>query len=153
MKYIRDYKLFESKAFDDIKTDVEGILVELLDKGFSLNVYEGVFIYSNANHINTFRVDSNVEGITIRIENSEIYKTSDIEDYILTVIDYIKIEWDISEVVIYDTGRQPQFPEITGYKNWCNMSTEFSIKLGINRWSWFKLNNIISGFAISIKKV
>jgi hypothetical protein len=26
----------------------------------------------------------------------EIYKTSDIEDYILTVIDYIKIEWDIS---------------------------------------------------------
>jgi hypothetical protein len=25
MKYIRDYKLFESKAFDDIKTDVEGI--------------------------------------------------------------------------------------------------------------------------------
>jgi hypothetical protein len=73
MKYIRDYKLFESKAFDDIKTDVEGILVELLDKGFSLNVYEGVFIYSNANHIN-FRVDSNVEGITIRIENRKFIK-------------------------------------------------------------------------------
>jgi hypothetical protein len=53
-------------------------------------------LYSNANHIKCFRVDSNVEGITIRIENSEIYKTSDIEDYILTVIDYIKIEWDIS---------------------------------------------------------
>jgi hypothetical protein len=39
--------------------------------------------------------------------------------------------------------------QITGYKNWCNMSTEFSIKLGINRWSWFKLNNKINGFTIS----
>jgi hypothetical protein len=58
----------------------------------------------------------------------EIYKTSDIEDYILTVIDYIKIEWDISEVVIYDTGRQPHPPKLPVI-NWCNMSTEFSIKL------------------------
>jgi hypothetical protein len=98
--------LFESKAFDDIKTDVEGILVELLDKGF-LNVFMKVFYIFKCKSYKYFRVDSNVEGITIRIENSEIYKTSDIEDYILTVIDYIKIEWDISEVVIYDTGRQP----------------------------------------------
>jgi hypothetical protein len=43
MKYIRDYK-FESKAFDDIKTDVEGILVELLDKVFLL-MFMKVFLY------------------------------------------------------------------------------------------------------------
>jgi hypothetical protein len=97
--------LFESKAFDDIKTDVEGILVELLDKGFLL-MWRCFYIFKCKSY-KYFRVDSNVEGITIRIENSEIYKTSDIEDYILTVIDYIKIEWDISEVVIYDTGTPP----------------------------------------------
>jgi hypothetical protein len=45
MKYIRDYKLFESKAFDDIKTDVEGILVELLDKGFLLMFMKVFFIF------------------------------------------------------------------------------------------------------------
>jgi hypothetical protein len=94
-----------------IKTDVEGILVELLDKGFLL-MFMKVFLYIQMQSYKYFRVDSNVEGITIRIENIEIYKTSDIEDYILTVIDYIKIEWDISEVVIYDTGRQPQFPKL-----------------------------------------
>jgi hypothetical protein len=135
-----------------IKTDVEGILVELLDKGFLL-MFMKVFLYIQMQSYKYFRVDSNVEGITIRIENIEIYKTSDIEDYILTVIDYIKIEWDISEVVIYDTGRQPQFPKLPVIKNWCNMSTEFSIKLGINRWSWFKLNNKINGFTISIKSL
>jgi hypothetical protein len=63
---------------------------------FSLNnVYEGVFYIFKCKSYKYFRVDSNVEGITIRIENKEIYKTSDIEDYILTVIDYIKIEWDM----------------------------------------------------------
>jgi hypothetical protein len=40
-------------------------------KPFWFNVYEGVFIFngSDSNLIKCFRVDSNVEGITIRIEN------------------------------------------------------------------------------------
>jgi hypothetical protein len=106
--------LFESKAFDDIKTDVEGILVELLDKGFLL-MFMKVFYIFKCKSYKYFRVDSNVEGITIRIENSEIYKTSDIEDYILTVIDYIKIEWDISKLLFMILEDNP-IPEITGYK-------------------------------------
>lgn len=149
MKYIRDYKLFESKEFDDIKTDIEGILVELKDKGLIFDVYKGVAyrkISENPHAVsNIFSIDSNIEGIVIKIENSEIYKTSDLEDYILTVIDYIKIQWDISEIVIYDTGN-------SGNRNWWNMSTEFSIKFGINRWSWFKLNRKTNSFAISIRK-
>jgi hypothetical protein len=42
--------------------------------------------------------------------------------------------------------------EITGYKIGviCLLNL---IKLGINRWSWFKLNNKINGFTISIKRV
>lgn len=146
MKYIRDYKLFESKEFDSIKSDVEGILVELKDKGLIFNVYDGVVAIkrSKDKYSNVFSIDSDVEGIVIKIEDTEI-KISDIEDYILTVIDYIKIEWDISEIVIYDSN----------LNFWWNMSTEFSKDFGVFRWDWFKLNknSKISKFAISIRKV
>jgi hypothetical protein len=53
------------------------------------------FIYSNANHINTYRVLVMLKVLLSESKIAEIYKTSDIEDYILTVIDYIKIEWDM----------------------------------------------------------
>ncbi len=146
MKYIRDYKLFESKEFDDIKNDIEGILVELIDKGFVFNVYKGVVNIKRPKdpnaYYNTFSIDSDVEGLVIKIENTEI-KINDIEDYVLTVIDYIKMEWDISEIVIYDSNRF----------DWWNMSTQFSKKFN-RSFDWFRLNknSKINNFAISIKK-
>lgn len=145
MKHIRDYKLFESKEFDDIETDIEGILVELKDKGYYFTVHKGV-VDRKISKVNTYssilNINDKVDGIVIKIRNTDF--KGDIEDYILTVIDYIKIQFDISEIIIYDSNN----------RNWWNMSTQFHTRLGLDRWDWFKLKNYqgITDFVISIRK-
>lgn len=102
MKYIRDYKLFESKVnytrIGDIKNDIEGILIELIDDKFYVDVKMNKYvILKDISSFNTISLSNNNDRryscVTITIRNSKKYNTNDIEDYVLTVIDYLKTKW------------------------------------------------------------
>jgi hypothetical protein len=96
MKYI---KLFEWTNENDIKNDIDGILIELIDDKFYVEVkmdkyvvlkssstFEKTISFSNNN-------DRRYSCVTIIIKNKNRYNTNDIEDYVLTVIDYLKSKW------------------------------------------------------------
>jgi hypothetical protein len=106
MKYINDYKMFESLSaiqFSDIRDDVEGILIDLIDKGCYVDVYPGVVDLKQSNQPPNYpnqsglfvplNMDHESDGIIIKVGGTEKFKGSDIEDYVLTVLDYLKIKY------------------------------------------------------------
>jgi hypothetical protein len=100
MKYINNYKMFESLSaiqFSDIRDDVEGILIDLIDKGCYVDVYPGAVDLKQSNqppyYINNFSIDEEGDGIYIKVGGVTHFKSIDIEEYILTVLDYLKIKY------------------------------------------------------------
>lgn len=93
MKYI---KLFEWTSEHDIENDIDGILIELLDEGFFIEVKMGKYVVlKGKNYLISFsdNNDRRYSCVTIIIKNKNKYNTNDIEDYVLTVIDYLKSKW------------------------------------------------------------
>ncbi len=96
MKYI---KLFEWTSENDIENDIDGILIELVDEGFFIEVKmdKYVVIKSSSTFEKTISFSKNNDrrysSVTIIIKNKNKYNTNDIEDYVLTVIDYLKSKW------------------------------------------------------------
>jgi hypothetical protein len=142
MKYIDDYKMFESLSdigLSDIRDDVEGILIDFSDKGCYVNVYHGVVYLKQSNqppnYPNQFNMDHESDGIIIKVGGTEKFKGSDIEDYVLTVLDYLKIKYTNDFNVTYYTNSGYRWNTYSDLRLMCESSDyEFS------------------RFAISIKK-
>jgi hypothetical protein len=143
MKYINDYKMFESLsdiAFSDIRDDIEGILIDFTDKGCYVSVYPGVVYLKQSNqppnYPNQFNMDHESDGIIIKVGGTEKFKGSDIEDYVLTILDYLKIKYTNNFNATYYTN--------SGYR-WNTYSDLYSLT---NESSDYEFTR----FAISIKK-
>jgi hypothetical protein len=133
MKKIIDYKLFESKL--DIKNDIDGILIELVDNGYFIEVKMDKYVVLSIKN----RIVSNDESsISIVIKNTKIYNSNDIEDYVLTILDYLKVKF---------AGRlEEKF--YTGMQNM--MSPEYAGRW--NTYSEFPNDLYIRQFVVCIKK-
>ena len=96
MKYI---KLFEWTSEHDIENDINGILIELIDDNFYVEVkmdtYVAIKTSSTFEETISFTKnnDRRYSCVTIMIKNKKRYNTNDIEDYVLTVVDYLKTKW------------------------------------------------------------
>jgi hypothetical protein len=136
VKHIRDYKLFEGKL-EDIKNDIEGILVELVDNKYIIEVKLDEYVVLSAGK-NRMLYSNDKSSITIAIKSSKIYNSNDIEDYVLTVLDYLKSKFtDKLEEKFYTGMQDMNFPETTG--KW-------------NTYSEFPKNLYIRQFIVSIRK-
>lgn len=99
MKHISGYKLFENK--DNIENDIDGILIELIDNEFNIDVKMNKFVVINTNsYLEKFiRFESENDkrypcvSIEIKYKGGYSYNTNVIEDYVLTIIDYLIIKW------------------------------------------------------------
>jgi uncharacterized protein (UPF0335 family) len=95
MKYI---KLFESFNRTKLEEDINGVLVELVDKGFDVKVIVKPDYLFLINHQTSFNEVSNTIEVYIStgsfkttIDNNFVY--NEISDYILTLIDYVNYAW------------------------------------------------------------
>jgi hypothetical protein len=94
MKYI---KLFESFNRTKLEEDINGILVELVDKGFEVKVivkpdYRPRF--KGFDDVpNTIEVYINIGSFKTTSYNNNNFVYSEISDYILTLIDYVNYAW------------------------------------------------------------
>jgi hypothetical protein len=124
MKYINNYKMFESLSaiqFSDIRDDVEGILIDLIDKGCYVDVYPGVVDLKQSNqppyYINNFSIDEEGDGIYIKVGGVTDFKSIDIEEYILTVLDYLKIKYTRDFSTTFYVYNQSRWSTHTDYSS------------------------------------
>lgn len=140
MKYI---KLFEWTSEHDIENDINGILIELVDKGFHTEVrMDGYIVLKSWKFDNTISFSNNNDRrygcVTIIIKNRNRYNTNDIEDYVLTVIDYLKSKWG---------------DKIIGYKIPDRLKKNFYTYNGTwNEYTEFPKDLKLRQFALSIRK-
>jgi hypothetical protein len=135
MKKIIDYKLFEIKL--DIKNDIDGILIELVDNGYFIEVKMDKYIGLSIR--NRIQVSNDESSISIVIKNTKTYNSNDIEDYVLTILDYLKVKFtDRLEEKFY-TGMQDKDMISAEYGRW-------------NTYSEFPNDLYIRQFAVCIKK-
>jgi hypothetical protein len=70
MKFIKEYKLFESLAIDEIKEDLLDITIELQDIGFRIKVTDNQIIIDKYHgSLELFWVDSNMIEVLLRISD------------------------------------------------------------------------------------
>jgi hypothetical protein len=105
MKYI---KFFESFNRTKLEEDINGILVELVDKGFRVNVTTQPFFDDIPNNVQIFIASDN--------ENNFIY--NEISDYIDTVIDYMSYAWvdAIKSKLVSINYDSHKYIEVSGYQ-------------------------------------
>ena len=134
MKKIIDYKLFESKL--DIENDIDGILIELVDNGYFIEVMMDKYVGLSIR--NRIQVSNDESSISIVIKNTKIYNSNDIEDYVLTILDYLKVKFtDRLEEKFYTGMQNIMAPEYAG--RW-------------NTYSEFPNDLYIRQFVVCIKK-
>jgi hypothetical protein len=95
MKYI---KLFESFNRTKLEEDINGVLVELVDKGFEVKVIvnQTIFLINQASFDevpNTIEVYISIGSFKTTSYNNNNFVYSEISDYILTLIDYVNYAW------------------------------------------------------------
>jgi hypothetical protein len=96
MKYI---KFFESFNRTKLEEDINGILVELVDKGFEVKVIvkpDYLFLINQASFDevpNTIEVYISIGSFKTTSYNNNNFVYSEISDYILTLIDYVNYAW------------------------------------------------------------
>jgi hypothetical protein len=96
MKYINCLKVLITK----LEEDINGVLVELVDKGFEVKVIvkkpDYLFLINQASFDevpNTIEVYISIGSFKTTSYNNNNFVYSEISDYILTLIDYVNYAW------------------------------------------------------------
>lgn len=90
---IKKFKLFELNTFKNLKEDINGILVELNDMGYTVRTY-GLYDDGSLSGGDTFSFVITKKYITEFIEGSATFNMYDIKDYLDTCIDYMSIYYN-----------------------------------------------------------
>jgi hypothetical protein len=91
MKHIKIFEKFDNKTKvleDKIKNDIDGILIELLDKGF--RTYKKIEINNYKGYESYFHFKIDMKPVTGYNGYKKQFKYEEVKDYIHTVIDYLK---------------------------------------------------------------
>jgi hypothetical protein len=101
MKYVKLFEDFEESQINKLKEDFDGILVELVDKGFYIN-YDFSKPYNRRDEVELsfYRLNGG--------DTSLLFDYDDVKEYIKTIKDYMDIYYDNITEVIFRNGDKNQ---------------------------------------------
>lgn len=97
MKYVKLFEDFEKSQINKLKEDFDGILVELIDKGFHID-YDFSKPYNRGDEveISFYRLNGG--------DTSVLFDYDDVKEYVKTIKDYMDIYYNNTCEVIFRTG-------------------------------------------------
>jgi hypothetical protein len=126
MRYIKLYEAYSKRRMlpvdetSKIKKDLDDMFIELTDSGFRYELKSGVvgpsklkdhntetlyLVIAKPNKRNPFRSNIEIFNTTYYDETLELFRQSDVKEYVLMFIDYMKGLWgeDVEVELKYDT--------------------------------------------------
>jgi hypothetical protein len=126
MRYIKLYETYSKRRMlpvdetSKIKKDLDDMFIELTDSGFRYELKSGVvgpsklkdhntetlyLVIAKPNKRNPFRSNIEIFNTTYYDETLELFRQSDVKEYVLMFIDYMKGLWgeDVEVELKYDT--------------------------------------------------
>ncbi len=102
MKYVKLFEEFEEGQIDKLKEDFDGILIELVDKGFYIK-YDFSKPYNGLDEVEISIYHLNGG------DTSLLFYYDDVKNYINTIKDYMDIYYNNICEVIFQIGNNPKW--------------------------------------------
>ena len=143
MKYIKLFEDFEESQINKLKEDFDGILVELIDKGFYIN-YDFSKPYNSRDEveISFYRLNGG--------DTCLLFDYVDIKEYIKTIKDYMDIYYENECYIVFKMGNNPKWINKSYDRFIFGEEESKSVKSNINKDDMFQFIKL--NFKIKNKK-